>query len=413
MDSFTKTNLQNIKLRFEQETGVELTARRRHRPIRAAVVLAAAVIALAATAAASAGLFSSLSGDDLGFTATYQGNGVVSIRVENRSDKVLRFQEHLKLQRWGAEEPLTPTGPVRFENTDIEPHAEEIMTVDLSGAYDIALLETPLTDDHYYLTLTNNGFLFGQDWMCSVDFAETVYSPVEYPEPAPVDAAAVEAAEETLRFYFEADTFTDPAARRELTELYEEACSDLFDTLGATPVSSVSPCLPGSRVDTTMPFPTLKTYDNSVIFDETVPADEQHLLVSHNWTATDTHGKLLAGQGEYAFEVGAYFSDRWLPLLYLVTYEKEAVTEDSYAFLYGQLHTFADLAQYKVYEDDKYICYEISPLIYSDLNAYAEAHAAQLGAELTEQDRQRIENIYNYYTDRNILAGQFHCRTEQ
>ena len=410
MDSFTKTNLQNIKHRFEQETGVELSARSRRRPVRTAAVLVAAVICLAATAAASSGLFSSLSGDDLAFSTTYEGNGIVSIRVENRSDKVLHFQEQLKLQRWSAEEPLSPIGPVRFENTEIAPHSEEIMTVNLTGAYDLELLEQPLTDDHYYFTLTNNNFVFGQDWICSVDFAETIYTPTEYPEPAPVDPAALETAEESLRFYFESDTI-DPADRRAMAEQYAAAYTDLFDTLGVTVVPSVSPRLPGNRVDTSMPFPTVRPFDNSKIFDESVPADEQHLLVSHYWTATDTHGKLLAGQGEYAYEVGAYFSDQWLPLLYIFAYEKDTVDDSNYAFLYGQLHTFSDLEQYKVYEDDQYICYEVSTLIYSDLHSYAEAYAAEQGIELTGQDWLRIQNIYDYYTDKETLAEQFYYRT--
>lgn len=410
MNSFTKTNLQNIKHRFEQETGVELSAHPHRHPVRTIVVLAAAVICLAATAAASSGLFSSLSGDDLGFAAAYEGNGIVSIRVENRSDKTLKFQEQLKLQLWSAAEPLTPTGPVLFQNTEISPRSEEIMTVDLSGAYDMALLEQPLTDDHYYFTLTNNNFLFGQDWMCSVDFAEPVYTSIQYPEPAPVDAAARETAEESLRFYFEADT-TDPADRRAMVEQYAAAYTDLFDTLGVTVIPSVSPCLPGNRVDPAMPFPTVQPFDNSRIFDESIPADQQHLLVSHDWTAMDTHGKLLAGQGEYAYEVGACFSDQQLPLLYIFAYEKDTVADDSYAFLYGQLHTFADLEQYKVYEDGEYICYEVSPLIYSDLHTYAEAYAAQLGVALTEQDWLRIESIYDYYTDRETLTEQFHYRT--
>lgn len=410
MDSFTKTNLQNIKHRFEQETGVELTARPHRRTVRTIAVLAAALICLAATAAASSGLFSSLSGDNLGFAATYEGNGMVFIRVENRSDKTLKFQEQLKLQRWSASEPLTPTGPVLFQNTEIAPHCEEIMTVDLSGAYDIALLEQPLINDHYYFTLTNNNFVFGQDWMCSVTFAETSYTPIEYPKPAPVDSIALETAEDSLRFYFESNTI-DPADCRAMAEQYAAAYTGLFDTLGVTVVPSVSPRLPGNRVDTTMPFPTVRPFDNSLIFDETVSAGEQHLLVSHHWTATDTHGKLLAGQGEYAYEVGAYFSDQRLPLLYIFAYEKDTVADDSYVFLYGQLHTFADLEQHKVYEDEEYICYEISPLIYSDLRSYAEAYAAELGKELTGQDWQRIENIYNYYTDKETLAEQFYYRT--
>lgn len=411
MDSFTKTNLRNIKLRFEQETGVELSPRPRRRSIRTVAVLAAALICLAVTAAASSGLFSDLAGDVVGFVdTTYEGNGIVSIRVENRSDKTLRFQEQLKLQRWTAEEPLTPVGPVRFENTEIAPHSEEVMTVDLSEAYDIGLLEQPLTDDHYYFVLTNNNFMFGQDWMCSVTFAETIRTPIERPAPAPVDAAALEAVEESLRFYFESGT-TDTADRSAVTEQYVKAYGELFDSLGVTVVPSVSPVLPGNRVDTSMAFPTIKPFDNSLVFDESVPTDEQHLLTGRNWTSMDTHFKLLAGQGEYAYELSAYVSDFSLPLLYFFTYEKDAIEDNSYAFLYGRLLSFADLEQYKAYEDDQYICYEVSPLIYSDLHTYAEAYAAGSGKELTEQDRQRIENIYNYYTDKESLADQFYYRT--
>ena len=63
-----------------------------------------------------------------------------------------------------------------------------------------------------------------------------------------------------------------------------------------------------------------------------------------------------------------------------------------------------------IYEDGEYICYEISPLIYSDLHSYTEAYAAGLGILLTEQDWQRIENIYNYYTDKETFAEQFYYR---
>lgn len=72
----------------------------------------------------------------------------------------------------------------------IPAHSSGMMTIDLSGAYDTSLLETPLVDnDWYYLILTNNHFVFSQDWMCPVDFAEPSVAPVEYPIPiAPVDA---------------------------------------------------------------------------------------------------------------------------------------------------------------------------------------------------------------------------------
>ena len=44
MDSFNKTNLQNIKDIFEEKTGVALETRRRRQPIRAAMLVAAVLV---------------------------------------------------------------------------------------------------------------------------------------------------------------------------------------------------------------------------------------------------------------------------------------------------------------------------------------------------------------------------------
>lgn len=96
--SFSKTNLQNIKGIFEEKTGVELPSRRTlRRPVRASVILAAALVCCFSLAAFAVNLFSSLSGDDVGFSAAYDGNGIVSIVVENRSDKTLAFGSYFSL----------------------------------------------------------------------------------------------------------------------------------------------------------------------------------------------------------------------------------------------------------------------------------------------------------------------------
>ena len=98
MDSFNRTNLQNIKNIFEEKTGVDLDMGRQHRhPIKSAMLIAAVLICSLTTTAFAVSLFSSLSGDDLSLSATYAGDGVVSIYIENRSDKKLSFQKQLKL----------------------------------------------------------------------------------------------------------------------------------------------------------------------------------------------------------------------------------------------------------------------------------------------------------------------------
>ena len=83
MSSFSKTNLQNIKDIFEKKTGVELVSRRR-RPIRVSVLMAAVLVCSLTMTAFAVSLFSSLDGDDLSLSATYEGDGLVSIQVENR-----------------------------------------------------------------------------------------------------------------------------------------------------------------------------------------------------------------------------------------------------------------------------------------------------------------------------------------
>ena len=192
MDSFKRTNLQNIKDIFEKRTGVDLDRGKSFQPFKMAVIAAAVILCCLSATAFTFSLFSSLSGDDLGISAAYEGNGVVSVWVENRSDKDLHFQSALKLMQWSTSEEIAPIAEknVSFSGTHIPAHSSGTMTIDLSEAYDIAMLETPLAgNDWYFFVLTNNHFAFGQDWMCPVDFAEPDIVQTEYPAPvAPADA---------------------------------------------------------------------------------------------------------------------------------------------------------------------------------------------------------------------------------
>lgn len=58
MDSFNKTNLQNIKDIFEEKTGVALETRRRRQPIRAAMLVAAVLVCSLTMTAFAVSLFS-------------------------------------------------------------------------------------------------------------------------------------------------------------------------------------------------------------------------------------------------------------------------------------------------------------------------------------------------------------------
>ena len=172
MSELKKENLENIKSIFEAKTGVELPKSRTvRRSARVAIVLAAVIACLSITAFAGM-QFSSLDGDELALDAVYEGEGVVAISVENRSDKLLEFDEKFYLRRWSGDTVQVNMEEVRFENTVFAPGSSGIMRIDLSDACDVAALEQSLEgNDHYYFLLTNNGFAFGQDWMCSVDFA--------------------------------------------------------------------------------------------------------------------------------------------------------------------------------------------------------------------------------------------------
>ena len=225
MNTLSRQNIQNIKKIFESKTGVALSARKpvRH-PVRNTAILVA-VLACCLTATAFAGsIFSSLSGDELNLYATYSGNGVVSVLVENLSDKELRFQPDLKLMRWTTSEEVEPLSEaVTFHNTTVPAHSSRVMTIDLSAAYDLEQLEQPLAGDWYYLVLTNQHFVFGQDWMCSVDFAQSSEPDTTPAVPAQPDAAAVQGVEESLQFYFETISF-EVEDRRAMDAAYIQAC---------------------------------------------------------------------------------------------------------------------------------------------------------------------------------------------
>ena len=172
--------------------------------------------------------FSSLKGDEVQLKGTYEGNGVVSVWVENESDRNLSFQPDLRLIQYkaGVEIPQKDGGQVTFWHTDIAAHSQGTMTIDLSESYDLTQLEKPLENDWYELILTNNGFAFGQDWKCSVDFSDMSVAgeTMEYPNPE-ADLQAEEV-EESLAFYFQ-KSVQEKYQRTALEEAYQQAYENL------------------------------------------------------------------------------------------------------------------------------------------------------------------------------------------
>ncbi len=410
MDSFNRTNLQNIKDIFEEKTGVALETRRRRQPVRTAMLVAAVLVCSLTMTAFAVSLFSSLSGDELSLSATYEGNGIVSIQVENQSDKELCFQQRLKIMRWSTSEEISPlSDEIAFSGTEFEAHTSGVMTVDLSKAYNMDFLEQPLTDDHYYFVLTNNNFVFGQDWMCSVTFAEPIKTVVEEPIPVtPVEADKELVAQimEELQPYFE-NYYTDIAERRNHAANYLVKCQELLVALDRDIVASEASPL---AIDGLNP---------DVVFDKTAPLETQHWLTGLYSHTLDGYGIPVGSvEGESALVLSAYVPQRKgevdggaeVPLLYFFTYNVNDIqSSEDYAFIHGQIMTFEQMEQYKVYEDDQYVCYEVTDLFYTDLRQHVESIISQRSdVYFDEQVWERVENIYTYYKDKEVLSSRFY-----
>ena len=99
-----------------------------------------------------------------------------------------------------------------------------------------------------------------------------------------------------------------------------------------------------------------------------------------------------------------------VPLLYFFTYSVDDIqSPEDYAFIHGQIITFEQLEQYKVYEDDQYVCYEVTDLFYTNLRQHVESIISQRSdIYFDEQVWERVENIYTYYKDRDVLASRFY-----
>lgn len=392
MRSFSEENYRNIQSLFTEKTGVPLRKRRAARA--APFALAAAVLAALLTVTAlAADLFSPLAGDDLALGAVYEGDGVVSVHVENRSDKELKFQEQLRLLRWDTSEEIAPKrgAAVRFANTAFAPHTEGVMTLDLSRAYDLAALDEPLAQGGYYLVLTNSNFVFGQDWICFIHAAapeetgETAGAvPEKTPEPtaaplapAETDAELTARVEETLRPFFAMTG--DVAQRRARSAEYYAACSELLAPLG----TRVARPAPSDLV--------IGDAEEGVIFDPAAPADAQHLLTGENYTTLDAYGLPVGGAP--------------IPVVYLFTYFREDVENADHLFVHGRLVPLSEVEDRRVYEDERYVCYELSEYFYTDVQTHAETLCEQRGDVCwDEAARLRVQKIYDYYTNAETLA---------
>lgn len=341
-------NMSNIRRRFTAKTGVSLPeSRPRRLPARS--LLLAAVLAVLLTATAFAGtLLSGLEGDDLALSAEYLGGGVVEITVENRSGKSLNLQPAVKLLRWRTGEELSPAGDVAMEAPALAPGERGVMTVNLSGAYDIQKLEAPLEDDYYYFVVTNNHFAFGQDWMCSVSF-----SAPEEPVPEPLPPIPVS------------------------------------DAVGSLPTEPEGPVV--SPVDPE--WLGLEGPDD--------PADQRW---TYQWGVFTAGRELIAEADSHALVLFANVpSGRYpgsmaaIPVRYVLTYERAAVeSPGGSVFVHGQTVPLSALEDCRVYEDEEYVCYEVSRYIFTDLEQYVRSWAdSDPNVSFCQEAMERVQTVYD------------------
>ena len=402
-------NLRNIKTIFEARTGVSLPKARRRARLCRFPALAAAVVGLLVVSAAAVSSFSSLEGDALSLAAEYRGGGVIAVTVENLSRRDVTLEESVSLRYWNSSQPLSPAGgDVSFSRTSVPGGETEELLIDLSGAYDVAELENlPPEEDSYCLSLTNDRFLFGNTWVVRVP----MISETEADAPDRLyytDADILENMEPSLRFYYEEYTeFLSPEWMA-MNQEYQIAYLTLFADFEGTIVAPIENPLGTNE---------FLYYDcEESLFDPYHSGFDQFKVVWDGYPAHFGLYKKVLSAFEHpaCYEIQAIIPSKndedptdmtsnggsTIPLLWLFTYPANMALPENYAFINGQLVTFAEMEDMKVYEDGDYVCYEISPLVYSDLDAHLARCCQWFGYDhYNEEMDGRVKNIYAFYKE--------------
>lgn len=406
MSKFQKENLNHIQTIFEEKTGVDLRHKRYSCRTVRRVVLVAAILALCVSLAAfTYPIFSPLDGDALTLSASYEGGGIVSIQVENRSHKKLEFQPQTKLVKWITGEEVTPhSDAVVYSDLTVAPNSTKTITLDLSQAYDMALLEQSMITEWYYLVLTNYNFVFGQEWKCSVYFGSQQLETPSADEPLfTVDPAIIAQVEEELRYYFE-DDYTGLFAANPLHYDYLQKVQELMQRSGKRFVASVESLL------------MLLPDESEWYFDREHERFVSNITNTQNVTLQDAFGK-LTGSGEHEqIKYLSYFAPvvdpestekskglYCIPLLYYSTFiSAEIQSPEDCTFIHGQIVSFAELEPYKVFDNGALVCYDVTHMFYTDLRAYVEdvveyRQATNQDAYMDEEIFAEIQETYDHY----------------
>lgn len=404
MRKFSQENYNSILYLFSKETGVRTRHKyRKFSVISPKAVLIAALVAVFVTMAAfTYPLFSPLNGDALSLEGEYLGNGIVSVSVMNHSKRHLAFQPQLKLVKWVTEEEVTPVSDIiDFTGLDVAPNSKGTLLIDLSKAYDMETLEQSLIAEWYYLVLTNQNFIYGQEWKCSIYFGREDPYQEETPEKLySMDPKIIERIDEELRYYFE-DDFLGFLAANPLHYEYLQKVQEKLLRSGKNIVPLVDAMVMlGASEELELPEDFLR--ENPPQYSTVQDAFGK--LVG---TTTDEHILKISYYAPASKEdTGESYE---IPLLYYATFEQAAMTgEDDCAFIHGQMVTFEELAPYKVYENETHVCYNVTHLFYTDLRGYVDdiieyRTATDQHWYMDDAEFARIQAVYDYYTEHGNL----------
>lgn len=373
----------NISTRYIQEAESYFDQKLHPVSMRKIIVMAAILITVLSLCAFTYTYFSTTAGDNLVLTATYAGDGIVLAEVQNQSDRELKLEPTVKLLYYSTKEPVEATGTEpEITGLTIPANTTQTVRIDLRLSYDMEALEA-LKNDFICLQLTNKSFLPGQKWTCLVSFREAAgdYVP-QYVKTG--DTIRAEGVLPSLKAYFEnftPDVFARWADVPDYLELVEQELAQVEGNI-------VAPVDPFYYWD----------------------LEEYHTLVQSS--CFDGYNKLL---GRTDMEKIKHISlsvprlldgerlngTQEIPLFYLWIFAKSDIqSPDDYAFIRGNLLTFREMEEYKVYEDNEYVIYEMHHLVYSDLRNYVEEMLIQNDSiYFNEEIWERIQRFYNTLSD--------------
>ena len=83
-------------------------------------------------------------------------------------------------------------------------------------------------------------------------------------------------------------------------------------------------------------------------------------------------------------------------------------SQEDCTFIHGQLVPFGELEQNVVYEDETYVCFDVTDYFYTDLRTHTDNILLGQHYYMDEGIRQRIENITDFYRNREAVENRFY-----